>query len=61
MRRSPYACFHLLREAEVTQAVETYPDTHKIWQRNQITVQEIGADGMQQLLDRCRKERSSAA
>lgn len=41
--RSPYPMLHLLREASVTRAVETYPDADKIPERNIETMRRLAA------------------
>lgn len=47
--RTPYPTLHLLREASVERAVETYPDTANIYERNVETLKRIGRDGWEQL------------
>jgi hypothetical protein len=47
--RSPYPTLHLLREASVERAVETYPDTAGIYARNVITLQKLGREGWEKL------------
>lgn len=53
--RSPYPTFHLLLEDEISAAVAAYPDTDKVWRRNQDTVRGVGVEGMQALLQRCKE------
>lgn len=47
--RSPYPMFHLLREASVTKAIESYPDVDDIPQRNIDLATKKGLAQMQQL------------
>ena len=47
--RSPYPTLHLLREASVERAVQTYPDTAGIYERNVITLQKLGREGWERL------------
>ena len=43
--RAPYPIFHLLREASISKAVETFGDTEIIYQRNIVTLQGLGIAG----------------
>jgi hypothetical protein len=45
--RAPYPVFHLLREDSVERAVEAYPDTDAIYERNQERLRELGVAGWQ--------------
>jgi uncharacterized protein len=47
--RSPHPTVHLLREASVSQAVATYPDTARIVQRNLQTLARLGHAGWAEL------------
>ena len=47
--RSPYPCLHLLREDSIAQAVESFPDTETIYERNIETLRRLGHDGWQRL------------
>jgi hypothetical protein len=47
--RSPYPTLHLLREASVTRAVETFPNVHEIGDKNMATLRALGADGWRAL------------
>lgn len=49
--RSPLPCLHLLREASVTRAVATFPDTEQIYQRNIATLRSLGQPAWRRLLD----------
>jgi len=40
--RSPYPMLHLLREANVTRALESFPDAAGIYQKNIATLQKLG-------------------
>jgi len=42
--RSPYPMLHLLREASVTRAVDTYPDVEQIPNNNVITMLSLGPE-----------------
>lgn len=48
--RSPYPMLHLLREESVSKAIDSYPDTHKIPERNIAFTKEKGLAYMQALL-----------
>jgi uncharacterized protein len=50
--RSPYPMLHLLREASVTRAVDAYPDTTKIYERNVETLRNMSQDALRRLLPR---------
>ena len=47
--RAPYPIFHLLREASIERAVETYPDTDEIYQKNIDTLHQLGLAGWKKL------------
>src|SRR5687767_3038707 len=51
--RSPYPMLHILREESVSHAVDSYPDTEKIPQRNTAFAREKGLDYMQRLRAAC--------
>jgi hypothetical protein len=51
--RSPYPMLHLLREKSIWQALQQYPDPHKIPERNIQFTREKGAAYMEQLRDAC--------
>ena len=51
--RSPYPMLHLLREQSVTRAIETYPGTEKIPQKNIEYTRARGLAYMQALKDSC--------
>ena len=48
--RSPYPTLHLLREASVERAVQTFPDAAHIYERNIETLQALGRDGWDALI-----------
>lgn len=48
--RSPYPTLHLLRESSIERAVDTYPDTADIFERNIETLQKLGRAGWDKLL-----------
>jgi uncharacterized protein len=47
--RSPYPMLHLLRESSVEAAVEAYPDTTQINERNVETMRALGHEGWRRL------------
>jgi uncharacterized protein len=47
--RSPYPMLHLLREASVERAVESFPDAANIYERNIATLKQLGIDGWKAL------------
>lgn len=47
--RSPYPTLHLLREASVDRAVESFPEAESIYQRNIETLRELGHEGWKKL------------
>lgn len=49
--RSPYPMFHLLREDEVSRAVDSHPDPEGIPPRNIALLRSMGADAIRALLD----------
>ena len=48
--RAPYPTLHLLREDDITEALETYPNPEKIPERNMRVCRELGHDGLRALL-----------
>jgi len=48
--RSPYPMLHLLRESSVDRAVETFPDTGRIYEKNVETLRRLGLAGWQRRL-----------
>jgi hypothetical protein len=51
--RSPYPMLHLLREASVERAVESFPDASRIYEKNIETMRRLGLEGWRRLgLDR---------
>ena len=55
--RSPFPMLHLLREASVTLAVETFARTEDIYENNIKTLQELGKVRTTEMLKRCMDER----
>jgi len=51
--RSPYPMLHLLREAAVSAAVDSYPDAESIPDHNIRTARQHGLQHMQELLQSC--------
>ena len=51
--RSPYPMLHLLRESSIDRAVDTYPQTEDIPQRNIELTRKLGLAKMQALLAAC--------
>jgi hypothetical protein len=49
--RSPFPMLHLLREASVERAIETFPDTDSIYLRNIETLRRLGHEGWRRLFD----------
>ena len=47
--RAPYPTLHLLREASIERAVESFPDAADIYQRNIDTLRQLGWDGWRAL------------
>lgn len=47
--RAPYPTLHLLREASIDRAVESFPDPEAIFGRNMTVLEELGHDGWQAL------------
>jgi hypothetical protein len=50
--RSPYPMLHLLREASVTRAVDTFPHVHEIGANNVATLNALGQAGWRRLWER---------
>lgn len=50
--RSPFPTLHLLREASVTRAVETFPTVHEISDKNMATLSALGPAGWRALWSR---------
>ena len=48
--RAPYPTLHLLREASVERAVNTFPDAADIYERNMETLKCLGLKGWQKLM-----------
>ncbi len=48
--RAPYPILHLLREASVSRAVESFPDAATIFEKNIVRLRELGHDGFQRIL-----------
>ena len=49
--RSPYPMLHLLREESVSEAVESYPDTERIPEKNRMKMRTIGREVLDQTLE----------
>lgn len=47
--RSPYPMLHLLRESSVSAAVEAFPDTEQIYEKNIETMRALGHEGWRRL------------
>lgn len=53
--RAPIPLLHLLREVEVSRALEQYPgDPDAIWRRNKAVMREMGKQRLQALVDACK-------
>lgn len=59
--RSPYPMLHLLREASVTRAADTFADASTIFETNIATMRRLGARGWAALQQQCRDDAASAA
>ncbi|HUC80526.1 MAG TPA: DUF1415 domain-containing protein [Flavisolibacter sp.] len=57
--RSPHPMLQILREESVSRAVASYPDTHKIPERNTAFAREKGLTAMQALLAACQQVNSN--
>lgn len=53
--RSPFPTVHLIREGDITKALETYPDPHAIPDRNMALARRKGSQKMAELLAACHK------
>ena len=53
--RSPYPMLHLLREASLEAAIDSYPDVDGIPDRNIALMNELGAEKMRSILTACLK------
>jgi hypothetical protein len=51
--RSPYPLLHLIREASLTRAIDSYPDSDLIPERNIALLKSMGRKQMQALLQAC--------
>ncbi|MES2490430.1 MAG: DUF1415 domain-containing protein [Pseudomonadota bacterium] len=47
--RAPYPTLHLLRESSIERAVETFPDIAGIYERNVLTLRQLGHEGWKKL------------
>lgn len=47
--RAPYPTLHLLREASITEAVDSFPAAETIYERNIATLNQLGRDGWEKL------------
>ena len=47
--RSPYPTLHLLREASIDRAVEAFPEAEQIYEKNMVTLNELGLAGWKKL------------
>ena len=48
--RSPYPMIHLLRKADVSEAIDSYPEVHKIPAKNMETLKALGLSKMKGLI-----------
>lgn len=53
--RSPYPMLHLLREESVERAIEAYPEVGDIPAQNILTMNELGAEKIKQMLNELKK------
>ena len=49
--RSPFPMQHLLREESIDRAIEAYPASDTIIERNHATMQRVGSDGLRRLME----------
>ena len=54
--RSPYPLLHILREASLSVAIDSYPDVDQIPDRNIALMNEMGQTKMQALLEACTED-----
>ena len=54
--RSPYPMLHIIREASLETALQTYPNPEEIPLRNIKTTRKLGKDVLQQLLKHCKEK-----
>jgi hypothetical protein len=54
--QSPFPMLHLLREDSIDRAIETMPNTERIYAANLETLERLGAKGWQDLLRQCRAD-----
>ncbi len=47
--RAPHPTLHLLREESISRAVDSYPDTDEIFQKNQAMLNKLGIEGWHKL------------
>ncbi|HLT13137.1 MAG TPA: DUF1415 family protein, partial [Marinobacter sp.] len=59
--RSPYPMLHLLREASLEAAIDSYPDVDGIPDRNIALMNELGAEKMRSILLSCLENSSNTA
>lgn len=50
--RAPYPILHLLREDSIARAVDAFPDTSAIYEKNQETLRRLGHDGWRKWMRR---------
>lgn len=53
--RSPHPTVHLLREVDMLEAVQRYPDAHGIPQRNKARLRALGIEACEEQLAACRR------
>lgn len=54
--RAPYPTLHLLREASIDRAVESFPAAERIYEVNMRTLEKLGADGWAELQAQCKAD-----
>ncbi len=54
--RSPYPMLHLLREAQVEQAISFYGDTEQIPENNMACLRELGLENVKKMTSFCRSQ-----
>ena len=59
--RSPHPTLHLLREASIERAVESFPEAEAIYAKNIATLDALGGDGWSRLQAACRADADAEA
>ncbi|WP_018983023.1 DUF1415 domain-containing protein [Salinimonas chungwhensis] len=54
--RAPYPVFHLIRERDITRALEDYDDPASIFEKNIARAEQLGCQHLQSQVQHCRKK-----